>query len=263
MKRNFSPSDWTLQYQTAFETLKQALMSPPVLRFVDMDKEFVLSTDASGGAFGYVLGQKDEDGKEYVIAYGGRARRTEEQQWHRNELECLAIIAGIDAYKHYLSHKHFTISTDNAAMKWLMEKKEPTGKFARWIMKIQSFSFTIEHRKSTQNADAISRIDYSRFPCSTAPQNEPSSCNNPTTCQSTQSKSQEQTFTSSTSLTHPIQSDKVEVSASEPINTAYLDGQKELIQVTFEYENMPSISSIEDENETKEADLSDIFAKTM
>ena len=96
-----------------------------------------------------------------------------------------------------------------------------------------------------------------RFPCSSAPQNEPSPCNNPTTCQSTQSKSQEQTFTSSTSLTHPIQSDKVEVSASESINAACLDSQKELIQVTFEYENMPSISSIEDENETKEADLSD------
>ena len=38
-----------------------------------MDKEFVLSTDASKEAIGFVLGQKDKNGKVYVIAYGGRA----------------------------------------------------------------------------------------------------------------------------------------------------------------------------------------------
>ena len=128
-----------------------------------MNKDFVLSTDASVGALGYVLGQVDNDDREYVIAYGGRAIRPEEQNWHSNELESRAIISGIEAYRHYLSHRHFTIYTDNVAMKWLMGKKEPTGKFARWIIKIQSYNFTIQHRKGTQNqnADAISRIDYS------------------------------------------------------------------------------------------------------
>ena len=50
VKRNFSPSDWTSECQNAFETLKEALVSPPILRFVDMNKDVVLSTDASGGA---------------------------------------------------------------------------------------------------------------------------------------------------------------------------------------------------------------------
>ena len=54
VKINFSPSDWTPQCQTAFETLKQALISPPILRFVDMDQEFVLSTDASKEALGFM-----------------------------------------------------------------------------------------------------------------------------------------------------------------------------------------------------------------
>ena len=45
-----------------------------------MDKEFVLSTDASKEALGFVLGQKDENGKEYVIAYGGRAVRPDEKK---------------------------------------------------------------------------------------------------------------------------------------------------------------------------------------
>ena len=42
VKRNSSSSDWTTDCQNAFETLKRALVSPPILRFVDMNKEFIL-----------------------------------------------------------------------------------------------------------------------------------------------------------------------------------------------------------------------------
>ena len=261
VKRVFSPSDWTPQCQTAFETLKHALISPPVLRFVDMNKEFVLSTDASQEALGYVLGQKDEDGKEYVIAYGGRAVRTDERKWDSNALECLAIISGIEAYKHYLTHKHFTINTDNGAMKWLMTKKEPTSKYARWIMKIQSFNFTIEHRKGTQNqnADAISRIDYSRLNTSNAPQKEHSchftaTINQSTTAQNLQEHAPHIRPTS----THAIHSDNIETSASNSVNSACLNDQEGPSQVTFEYENMPSVSINAIETETNDADVSDI-----
>lgn len=47
-----------------------------------------------------------------------------------------------------------------------MSKREPTGRLARWCLKIQSYHFTVKHRKGyqNQNADAISRIDYSQLP---------------------------------------------------------------------------------------------------
>ncbi len=50
--------------------------------------------------------------------------------------------------------------TDHSALVWLMNMKEPTGKYARWIMKAQEFDFEIVHkpgRKHT-NADSISRV---------------------------------------------------------------------------------------------------------
>ena len=46
-----------------------------------MNKEFILSTDASGSAISYILGQKDDDNKEYVICYGGRALHADEKKW--------------------------------------------------------------------------------------------------------------------------------------------------------------------------------------
>ena len=46
----------------AFQALKQACMSAPILAFADYTKEFLLKTDASKEGLGAVLSQKQEDG---------------------------------------------------------------------------------------------------------------------------------------------------------------------------------------------------------
>ena len=61
-----------MEYQKAFETLKIALVSYPILRQPDFNRMFTIYTDASGFALGAILTQKDESGKEYNIAYASR-----------------------------------------------------------------------------------------------------------------------------------------------------------------------------------------------
>ena len=80
-KGKFKPGEWTDNCQKAFQNLKQSLISPPILGFPDMNKEFVLSTDASGTAIGYILGHVNSDNQEYVIAYGGRSLSKDERKW--------------------------------------------------------------------------------------------------------------------------------------------------------------------------------------
>ena len=88
---------WKHECELAFQDLKEALIKPPILAFPDIDKEFVLTTDASGQAIGYILGQV-QNGKEVVIAYGGRALRKAEKCYTISELECLAVIEGVKTY---------------------------------------------------------------------------------------------------------------------------------------------------------------------
>ena len=52
-----------------------------------MNMPFILSTDASGTAIGYILGQKDSDGKEMVVAYGSRSLRPDERKYTVSEQE--------------------------------------------------------------------------------------------------------------------------------------------------------------------------------
>ena len=70
---------WTELCKNAFETLKLALTSAPILAYADMSKPFILSCNASGHAIGYILGQLDDQNRERVINYGGRALKTDEK----------------------------------------------------------------------------------------------------------------------------------------------------------------------------------------
>ncbi|VDI68391.1 Hypothetical predicted protein [Mytilus galloprovincialis] len=86
---------WTDKCQISFENLEQALTTAPVLSYPDMSKPFILTCDASGSAIGYILGQLDENGKESVISYSGRALRNNELNWTITEEECLAVLEEI------------------------------------------------------------------------------------------------------------------------------------------------------------------------
>jgi hypothetical protein len=64
--------EWTNECQTAFEELKNRLVSSPILAHPDFSKKFILDTDASTEAIGAVLSQ-EIDGKERPIAFASRA----------------------------------------------------------------------------------------------------------------------------------------------------------------------------------------------
>jgi len=60
---------WSDEAQEVFNTLKEKLSKFPILRRLDFNKVFILHTDWSALGIGAILGQLDEESKEYVIAY--------------------------------------------------------------------------------------------------------------------------------------------------------------------------------------------------
>ena len=81
---------WNSVAETAFQTLKSALMSAPVLALPDFNKTFVIETDACDVGIGVVLLQDS-----HPIAYVSRALGPKNQTLSVYEKEYLAILLAV------------------------------------------------------------------------------------------------------------------------------------------------------------------------
>ncbi len=150
---------WSEEAQEAFNTLKEKLSEFPILRRHDFSKVFILHTDWSAFGIGAILGQLDEEGKEYVIAYASQSNNKAESNYFSYEGECLAVVWAIIHFRPYLYGTNFTLYTNHQPIKWLMTNDKLTGKLARWALILQEYEFKVIHRLGIthQNADTMSR----------------------------------------------------------------------------------------------------------
>ena len=157
---------WTEECQVAFETLKKALVTAPVLAFPQFDKPFILAVDASDESIGYVLSQLDSVNREHPVAYGGRALRNEELRWHITDKEGLSLVEAIRQFRPYLANVPFTVYTDNVSVKYLQQIKDCQGRLGRWSLLLQGYNMQIIHKSSRNNAnaDGLSRRSYPPSP---------------------------------------------------------------------------------------------------
>jgi len=171
--------EWTEDCQEAFDELKTAMTSPPVLALPNDQDTFVLDTDAAEGSIGAVLSQV-QDGEEKVVAYAGRTLNRHEVNYCITRKELLAIVHFTKLFRQYLLGRKFMIRTDHAALSWLQRTPEPIGQNARWLEQLGEYDFTICHRKGTShsNADALSRHPCLRRPSCTVchPTTEQTKC---------------------------------------------------------------------------------------
>uniref|UniRef100_A0A1Y1MIJ6 RNA-directed DNA polymerase n=1 Tax=Photinus pyralis TaxID=7054 RepID=A0A1Y1MIJ6_PHOPY len=149
---------WTPEAEEAFNKLKQLLTSAPILVSPDFAKMFHIQTDASDVGIGAVLAQGDGE-DEKVIAYASRTLSGSEKNYSATEKECLAVLFGIQKFRPYVEGTRFKVITDHHSLQWLNSIKDPSGRLARWSMKLQQHDFTVEHRKGKENVvpDALSR----------------------------------------------------------------------------------------------------------
>ena len=150
---------WKQEHQTAFDSLKQAIISFPVLRNPDFDKVFILQADSCDRGTGAVLLQVFE-GKKLPIQYLSKKLLPRERQYSTIDKECLAIVRAVSVLREYLEGREFIIETDHFPLQWLNKMKVQNQRLLRWSLLLQEFKFKIHHIKGKDNkvADSLSRM---------------------------------------------------------------------------------------------------------
>ena len=118
-------SSWNQDCHKAFERLKEALISPPVLAHPVYTKPFILEVDASNDGLGAVLSE-EQDRNVRPIAYASRALRGAErymENYSSRKLELLALKWDItEKFREYLISSTLTVLTDNNPLTYLQSK---------------------------------------------------------------------------------------------------------------------------------------------
>ncbi|KAK1692569.1 hypothetical protein QYE76_009266 [Lolium multiflorum] len=144
----------------AFETLKKALTTAPVVEPPDWNLPFEIMCDASDFAVGAVLGQR-VDKKLNVIHYASKTLDAAQRNYATTEKELLAVVFACDKFRSYIVDSKVTIHTDHAAIRYLMTKKDAKPRLIRWVLLLQEFDLHIVDRKGADNpvADNLSRLE--------------------------------------------------------------------------------------------------------
>lgn len=132
-----------------------------MLKIFDPNLPIILYTDASRDGVGCILVQVTEQGERPVHFYS-RQTTPEEKKYHSFELEFLAIIVGLQKFRHYLIGVPFKIITDCNAVRYSLNKQMLVPRISRWVLLTQEFNFEVLHRAGSQmqHVDALSKIPH-------------------------------------------------------------------------------------------------------
>ena len=153
-----TPVTWTPAADAAFNALKQALTSPPVLQPFDHSLPTKVTTDASDIGIGAELAQLH--GKAWLpVAFLSRKLCSAEQNYPTHEKELLAIIHAFKTWQHYLSGRPFDVYTDHHPLRYLQTQPTVSKRQARWMDTLAEFDYTVKYIPGPSNrvADALSR----------------------------------------------------------------------------------------------------------
>jgi len=126
--------EWSDKQQEAFETLKKAMITEPILQHFDPEQPVTIETDASDYTIGAICSPPDEKGILYPVAYYSRKLKDPERNYDIHDKELLAIVDALRKWDTYCktTGPKITILTDHKNLEYWKTKKDLNLRQARW-----------------------------------------------------------------------------------------------------------------------------------
>ena len=147
-------NQWEDDQVAAFEAIKLALVTAPVLALPDLSKPFTLLSDASLHGTGGILTQEGR-----VVAFTSAKFSPAEYNYSTGEQELLAILRACQIWRCYLEGPFTTVVlTDHRPLTHILTQQQMSRRVTRWVEFLQRFKLDIQYLPGKHNpADALSR----------------------------------------------------------------------------------------------------------
>lgn len=161
MSRNSWPGHLDDAATLAFETLKAAFTTAPVLAYYDPSLRTVVEVDASDWAAGGVLCQVNQKGERHPIAFFSAKHTPAECNYEIYDKELLAIVKAFEEWRPELQGCEHVVEviTDHKNLQHFATTKLLNQRQVRWSEFLNDFRFQITYRPGQQAVvpDALSR----------------------------------------------------------------------------------------------------------
>jgi hypothetical protein len=131
----------------AFQPLKVAMCTTPVLSLPNFTKTFVLEYNSSRRGIGVVCMQEGR-----LLAFTNKQLLDLHLGQSIYEKEMLDIMHAVDIYHPCLLVQHFQIKTDHQSLKYFLEQRPSSLDQQKWVTKIFGYDYEIIYKKGKENA---------------------------------------------------------------------------------------------------------------
>ncbi len=157
-----APWKWGSEQDRAFTELKKRMAEDIILAIPNETDPFMVEANASEGAVGAVLSQK-QNGKWHPVAFMSKSLSVTERNYKIYDKELLAIMLALDEWRHYLMGITVDVEiwTDHQNLQYFQKPQKLNRRQARWVTELAEYHFILHHKPGTLNkkADLLSRHD--------------------------------------------------------------------------------------------------------
>ncbi|GBM16853.1 Transposon Tf2-9 polyprotein [Araneus ventricosus] len=149
---------WDKKCKDSFNKFQDMMLTKPSLKNIKHNEKLYLITDASKVAVCGILMQKS-NGKFVPIKFYSKQLNPAEIRYPSIRRELYAIVLSVKHFSEHLYGREFSILTDAKPLSHHIHLDKQPDIVARWLLYLQSFSYSIEHVPGFSNpADFLTRV---------------------------------------------------------------------------------------------------------
>ena len=147
---------WSAEQENAFESVKRAVTSTPVLRYFNSSEPVEGQGDASSSGIGFVLMQNGQP-----VTYSSRALTASEKNYSQIEKELLAQVFGVERNHQYAYGRKVVLWSDHKPLETICKKPLAAApkRLQRLLLRLQQYDVEIRYKPGPEMylSDTLSR----------------------------------------------------------------------------------------------------------